>query len=330
MASGDSSVLQETILKAIDAVVTQRNNELKLDKTVTAIVKKNVGIRNNKPLYEVEYEGGRLIATAQNSTDSYIPNTSVYVLIPQGNFSNEKIIIGRASSIVTDRSASVVAAAVNSYSIIGANLIEADKNTTYGLRSFHDHTLEPNGCPIEHRLQTLYNINGDSAMSFNNERLDIYRKQTTALMLKADFQTNLDIEQRRQSKARYGLIFNFSFDNLNKGYGETNGEIFTNLAPIVQGKVIDLSKEDGIADRILFDYNAEINENNNFSDSKLDQYIEEIKTLYDNFLVNKKKLATELINNLVKSYLILLGDLKNISEDPNSEGFPNRKNEYIK
>lgn len=330
MASGDSSVLQETILKAIDAVVTQRNNELKLDKTITAIVKKNVGIRNNKPLYEVEYEGGRLIATAQNSTDSYIPNTSVYVLIPQGNFSNEKIIIGRASSIVTDRSASVVAAAVNSYSIIGANLIEADKNTTYGLRSFHDHTLEPNGCPIEHRLQTLYNINGDSPMSFNNERLDIYRKQTTALMLKADFQTNLDIEQRRQSKARYGLIFNFSFDNLNKGYGETNGEIFTNLAPIVQGKVIDLSKEDGVADRILFDYNAEINENNNFSDSKLDQYIEEIKTLYDNFLVNKKKLATELINNLVKSYLILLGDLKNISEDPNSEGFPNRKNEYIK
>lgn len=330
MASSDSSVLQETILKAIDAVVTQRNNELKLDKTITAIVKKNVGIRNNKPLYEVEYEGGRLIATAQNSTDSYIPNTSVYVLIPQGNFSNEKIIIGRASSIVTDRSASVVAAAVNSYSIIGANLIEAnDKNTTYGLRSFHDHTLEPD-CPIEHRLQTLYNINGDSAMSFNNERLDIYRKQTTALMLKADFQTNLDIEQRRQSKARYGLIFNFSFDNLNKGYGETNGEIFTNLAPIVQGKVIDFNGNNDVVNRVLFDYNAEINENNNFSDSKLDQYIEEIKTLYDNFLVNKKKLATELINNLVKSYLILLGDLKNISEDPNSEDFPNRKNEYIK
>ena len=331
MASSDSSVLQETILKAIDAVVTQRNNELKLDKTITAIVKKNVGIRNNKPLYEVEYEGGRLIATAQNSTDSYIPNTSVYVLIPQGNFSNEKIIIGRASSIVTDRSASVVAAAVNSYSIIGANLIEANnKNTTYGLRSFHDHTLEPD-CPIEHRLQTLYNINGDSAMSFNNERLDIYRKQTTALMLKADFQTNLDIEQRRQSKARYGLIFNFSFDNLNKGYGETNGEIFTNLAPIVQGKVIDLNGNNDVVNRVLFDYNAEINENNNFSDSKLDQYIEEIKTLYDNFLVNKKKLATELINNLVKSYLILLGDLKNIrKEDSNSEDLPKRKNEYIK
>ena len=325
MANSDSSVLQETILRAMDAVVTQRNNELKLDKTITAIIKKNVGVRNNRAIYEVEYEGGRLVATAQNSTDSYIPNTSVYVLVPQGNFSNEKIIIGRASTISTDRSSSVVAAAANSYSIIGANLIESTsdekiKNIEYGLHSFHDHVTESFGHPSDHRFQVLYDINsGTNRIKFNDNRLNIYKDQTTALMLKADFQTNLDIEQRRQSNARYGLLFNFSFDNLNKGFGETNGEIFENLAPIVEGKVIEYrtiggQQEFETVDKTLADYHAEISESD-FSNSILDMYIEYIQTLYNNFLINKKKLNTDLISNLVTAYLNLLNELKDIQTD---------------
>ena len=325
MANSDSSVLQETILRAMDAVVTQRNNELKLDKTITAIIKKNVGVRNNRAIYEVEYEGGRLVATAQNSTDSYIPNTSVYVLVPQGNFSNEKIIIGRASTISTDRSSSVVAAAANSYSIIGANLIESTsdekiKNIEYGLHSFHDHITESSGHPSDHRFQVLYDINsGINRIKFNDNRLNIYKDQTTALMLKADFQTNLDIEQRRQSNARYGLLFNFSFDNLNKGFGETNGEIFENLAPIVEGKVIEYrtiggQQEFETVDKTLADYHTEISESD-FSNSILDMYIEYIQTLYNNFLINKKKLNTDLISNLVTAYLNLLNELKDIQTD---------------
>ena len=325
MANSDSSVLQETILRAMDAVVTQRNNELKLDKTITAIIKKNVGVRNNRAIYEVEYEGGRLVATAQNSTDSYIPNTSVYVLVPQGNFSNEKIIIGRASTISTDRSSSVVAAAANSYSIIGANLIESTsdekiKNIEYGLHSFHDHITESFGHPSDHRFQVLYDINsGTNRIKFNDNRLNIYKDQTTALMLKADFQTNLDIEQRRQSNARYGLLFNFSFDNLNKGFGETYGEIFENLAPIVEGKVIEYrtiggQQEFETVDKTLADYHTEISESD-FSNSILDMYIEYIQTLYNNFLINKKKLNTDLISNLVTAYLNLLNELKDIQTD---------------
>lgn len=325
MANSDSSVLQETILKAMDAVVTQRNNELKLDKTITAIVKKNVGVRNNRALYEVEYEGGRLTATAQNSTDSYIPNTSVYVLVPQGNFSNEKIIIGRASTISTDRSSSVVAAAANSYSIIGANLVESTseekvKNIEYGLHSFHDHATELSGHPADHRFQVLYDVKSNTnKIKFNDNRLNIYKDQTTALMLKAEFQTNLDIEQRRQSNARYGLIFNFSFDNLNKGFGETNGEIFENLAPIVEGKVIEYQtvggqQEFNTVNKTLADYHTEIS-GSDFSNSILDMYIEYIQTLYNDFLINKKKLNTELISNLITAYLNLLNELKDIQID---------------
>lgn len=330
----NSAQLQETILKAIDAVVTQRNNELKLDKTVTAIVKKNVGSKNGKAIYEVEYEGGRLTATAQNTTDVYIPNTSVYVLVPQGNFSNEKIIMGRASTISSDRSSSVVAAAANSYSIIGPNLIESTseekvKNIKYGLRSFHDHTTEGPDHPIDHRFQTLYDINSNTNLiKFNDSRLNIYKDQTTALMLKADFQTNLDIEQRRQSGARYGLIFNFSFDNLNKGFGETNGEIFENLAPIVSGKVIEYKNFGGqtqeieVTDKTLADYHTEIIESD-FSNFNLDMYIEYIQSLYNTFLINKKKLNTDLISNLITAYLNLLNNLKEIDLELRASEYEN-------
>ena len=339
MANSDSSVLQETILRAMDAVVTQRNNELKLDKTITAIIKKNAGARNGRALYEVEYEGGRLVATAQNSTDSYVPNTSVYVLVPQGNFSNEKIIIGRANTITTDRSASVIAAAANSYSIIGSNLIESTseekiKNIQYGLHSFHDHTTEDLTVhPRDHRFQILYDIKDNSSdkIKFNDNKLHIYKEQTTALMLKADFQTNLDIAQRRQANARYGLIFNFSFDNLNKGFGETNGEIFENLAPIVEGKVYTNNINEPIQTKTLIDYHKAISDTDfSYSTSLLDEYIEEISTLYNNFLINKRKLNTDLISNLVAAYLNLLNDLKNITASDEELQKNQRKAEYIK
>ena len=333
MANSDSSVLQETILRAMDAVVTQRNNELKLDKTVTAIVKKNVGTRNNRPLYEVEYEGGRLVATAQNSTDSYVPNTSVYVLVPQGNFSNEKIIIGRASSINTDRSASVVAAAANSYSIIGSNLIKSTsatkvKDIKYGLHSFHNAVDESDTHSSDHRFQILYDSKSNSGkkITFNDSNLDIYKEQATALMLKAEFQTNLDASQKRQPGARYGLIFNFSFDNLNKGFGETNEEIFDAIASAVKGKVIEVGTSVSV-EKKLSDYKI----SNNFTNTVISNYIEYIKMIADNYeIVDKKeKINKELVDNLITAYLTLLNNLYTMAEANRQTEYTQWRNEKV-
>jgi hypothetical protein len=256
----NSSQLQETILKAIDAVVTQRNNDLKLDKTILGTIKKNVGKRGTRPLYQVEYGGGIIEAVAQSSEEIYSPHSSVYVLVPQGNFSNEKIIIGRGTTITTDRSASVVAAAVNNYSIVGANLLQPVskddkiKDIEYGLRSFHPtfrDDIEEDG--IDHRAHFIYKADNkeNSKIKFDDERLNIYKEDSTAIMIKADFKTNLDIIQKQQPGAKYGLIFNFAFDNLNKGYGETNGEILENISQIVRGNVLN---EDGVVEeKLLYD-----------------------------------------------------------------------------
>lgn len=329
--STNVSEVQETILKAVDVIINQRNNELKLDKTITGIVKKNLGIRNGKPLYQIEYNGGYIDAIAQNATDSYTPHTAVYVMIPQSDFSKEKIIIGRASTISTDRSSSIVAAAINQYSITGANLINSMNddnisNITYGLRSYHsidEELTNPNS--INHRAQLLYG--GDSDLiSFNNKNFNIYKEESTAIMIKADFMTNLSSQQKQQTNARYGLIFNFSVNNLNKGYGETQGEILENVGNIIKGTIID---EDGslitttfneYVDNYIFKNYWEVSNWNTWVDSDtglLDIAIERTKAIYEAFQIDHADENTDIVINTVKAYLALLNELQGLNSAVN-------------
>lgn len=326
--------LQEAILKALDAVVTQRNNDLKLDKTVTAIIKKNVGLRHGKSVYQVEYSGGNFEAVCQNENDIYTPKTSVLVLVPEGNFSKEKIIIGRASSISTDRSASVVAAAVNQFSIVGTNLLESKENIKtlqYGLRSFHPVSADNKIFhDISHRYQTIYDINSfedeneenHSKIKFNDKRLNVYKDDSTALMVRADFQTNLDLAQKQQAGARYGLIFNFVFDNLNKGYGETNGEIFRNIGKDIIYFLDQSNDNSSVSEQNIVELNdnfiAQIDTNLNIDQwvaentGYIDQHLEAINAAYLKFKEKTPEKNTEIVSSTILAYELMINDLKNM------------------
>ena len=208
----NTQAIQEAILRAVDTVVTQRTNELQLDKTITAIVRKNLGFKNEKPLYQLKYSGGIIEAVCQSKDDTYLPNTAVYVLIPQGNFSNEKIILGYANNVTINSEKTAAVVAENLYTKFSGNLL-SNTDDNYGLHSWHEdnNDLDPN---ITHRYLYIYQKDkDDNDFSFNQEKLNIYQNEATALMIKADFQTNLDIEQRQQLNAKYGLIFNFTVNN---------------------------------------------------------------------------------------------------------------------
>ena len=203
----NTQAIQEALLQAVDAVVTQRTNELKLDKTIIGIVKRNIGLRNNKPVYRVQYSGGVFEAICQNKEDMYSPNTGVYVLIPQGDFSNEKIIIGQA---YTDVIESTFTSTDIPYIKLCNNLL-SKTDEVYGLHSWHE---DNNAYDLDttHRYQYIYDRSWENnKINFDQNFLNIIKDKTVALMVKADFQTILDAEQRTQSKARYGIIFNFAF-----------------------------------------------------------------------------------------------------------------------
>ena len=114
--------LQESILNAVNTIVEQRTNDLKVDKTITAVIEKNMGTFNGKTLYRLLYQGGFFEAVVLND-EIYLPHTSVYVLIPQGDFSKQKIIIGRANNINLGKESSLIASAINQYTLIGSNLL---------------------------------------------------------------------------------------------------------------------------------------------------------------------------------------------------------------
>lgn len=200
----NGQAIQESLFNTVNTITSYKIDNLEVDKTITGIVKKNIGLRNNKPLYQIWYSGGLLEAVCQNENDLYQPETAVYVLIPQGNFSKEKIIMGLAYAKDATGKNNVN---FEKYAKTGINLVSFD-NDVYGLHSWHDdnsiYDTDDN-----HMLQKL-------GFSYNQEISDIYKNDMIAIAIQADFQTNLDVLQT-QSSGRYGLIFEFAFN-------KTNGE----------------------------------------------------------------------------------------------------------
>lgn len=248
---------QQSVLDAIDTVVQRRINGLKLDKTVVAIIDKNVGSLNGYPLYQVKYEGGTFVATARDSSESYMRNTAVYVMIPQSDFSKEKFIIGRASSISsTSAESASISAAINNYVKLGPNLIT--NNSSYGLRSYHD-PIEEESDPdsILHRARYLYNINKDlnatDNITVSQNLFKTYAGDATNILLRADFRTNLDAIQQHTATGRYGLAVTLTFTNPNAGYGETQGEILNNLGGIIKGRAQKITVKDEDKDAYIID-----------------------------------------------------------------------------
>lgn len=222
MSNVNASDLQQSIFDAVDTIVSRRIKEIDYDKTIIGIIKSDAGVKNRHNVYKVEYAGGFFYAYVLDNTDVYTPNTKVYVSIPQGDFSKDKIIIGRADTINTNSNFSLVATAMSNYSILGKNALELkDKDITRaGVRSYHSKQNESDNDPLSHRYNILYgneNKEDDFVTILNRNNLLTYAQEGTAIMIRADFRTDLSTEQRDQAGARYGLSFKLKFKNENAG-----------------------------------------------------------------------------------------------------------------
>ena len=259
---------QRSVLDAINTVVQRRIDGLKLDKTVVGIIDKHIGMTAGYPLYQVKYEGGVFTATARDASESYARNTAVYVMIPQSDFSKEKFIIGRASSISsTSAESASISAAINNYVKLGPNLIT--NKSIYGLRSYHSSTEEiddPNS--YQHRFNFLYETNQENKTDVDvlQNLFKTYAADASNILLRADFRTNLDVVQQRSASGRYGLAVTLTFTNPNAGYGETQGEILDNLGGTIVGKAQRITTANG--SYIIDVHTNEAKENNNIENEQ--------------------------------------------------------------
>lgn len=200
--------LQDSILKAIDAIAKTRIDKLQLDKTVTAEIIKCTNALSRE--YKCSYNGGNITAYAAEGA-TYTNGQSVYVLIPQSDMTKRKTIVGVSSAKEDDENISFVSSALSDYNLIGKNVINDKKNIQpVGLHSYKKE---------EYFLLYDYATRNDSSRNYVNieiEELNNNLKQAEALMIEASFQTRLPKAHKLSQDGVYGLQFVLAFADRDK------------------------------------------------------------------------------------------------------------------
>ena len=134
LKGAEQKTLQDALLDAIDYMTTAKMDKLTLDKTVVATIVKSEDLIKNT--YKIRYQGNdNLIAKAQ-SGDTYKKGQQVYVLVPQNDLSNDKIILGTASVDNASSEAGFISSVMNDYTYSGENAFLSSPRV-FGLRSVH-------------------------------------------------------------------------------------------------------------------------------------------------------------------------------------------------
>ena len=200
--------LQDSILKAIDAITKTRIDKLQLDKTVTAEIIKCTNALSRE--YKCSYNGGNITAYAAEGA-TYTNGQSVYVLIPQSDMTKRKTIVGVSSAKKDDENISFVSSALSDYNLIGKNVINDKKNIQpVGLHSYKKE---------EYFLLYDYATRNDPSRNYVNieiEELNNNLKQAEALMIEASFQTRLPKAHKLSQDGIYGLQFVLAFADRDK------------------------------------------------------------------------------------------------------------------
>ena len=128
------SNLTDSFIQAFDII--SQSNITNTDKTITisAIVKEVID--SSAGIYTVEYLNNTF--KAFSSGNKYIEGDKVYVIIPNGNFSEAKFIIGSANP-VADTSSSIVIS--DKYIYLSSDLFKPEKEE-YALCSYKNEVIE--------------------------------------------------------------------------------------------------------------------------------------------------------------------------------------------
>ena len=205
LKGAEQKTLQDALLDAIDYMTTAKMDKLTLDKTVVATIVKNEDLLKNT--YRIRYQGNEnLIARAQ-SGDTYKKGQQVYVLVPQNDLSNDKIILGTASVDNASSEAGFISSVMNDYTYSGENAFLSSP-TVFGLRSTHTAgQQDKKDSAFVYGSADFLEQAGDRVSPYVvNTRFGQSAKNSEKIMLKAEFRTSLPSHHRMPNcGGEYGL-----------------------------------------------------------------------------------------------------------------------------
>lgn len=184
--------VETSILNAIDVIVDRALETASFDKTVRAFIVECVDQSIGK--YKVKYQDSVYYATTENTSSKLSKGAEVYLLVPEGKFSNDKKILGTVKALGTDY----------------ANTIEKDEGfELIGTNTFLNHK-QAELCSYKDEEKVLYRKNDESKrdIEVNEEALQEYITQASHILLSAEIQTKLPQEQ--QNYGNYGIRINFT------------------------------------------------------------------------------------------------------------------------
>lgn len=234
------SDISESLLKAMSITAAKAAEDLSSDKTIKAIVKKCVDASSG--LYRVTYNSGTFNAYLQSgSTEVYKIGEEVYVLVPQGDMTQKKFIMGRVQEDDKDSTTVSVKTLLSDYQTIGANpVVEKTYTSENGLavKRMQPLTLESHDisdfqyCYINEQSENYEQVmsyalkNGGHYDSYEYPVIDIDNQvfinsaeQASALLVRAKFKAALDTS----STGNYGLIVNVAFKDTSSATTDEDG-----------------------------------------------------------------------------------------------------------
>ena len=209
--SKNSNQITQALLQAMQIVSHKQIIHANFNKIVKGIIVACEDESLGK--YKVQYQDGIWYAYNENLSNQYIPGTSVYIMIPNSDMQENKIIIGSSKQI--EQTYISIKNQLDNFVSNGYNLLSLKNSNqnSWKLWSEYPQCVE-NGNEI-----ILYQDgNSNSKLIFNSEVFNDQKSSIDKLLLQATIQTMLP--PSRQYGGNYGIGIDILFMN-----NEDNNEI---------------------------------------------------------------------------------------------------------
>ena len=201
--------INQSILKTIDLVVKDNLNKIHFDQSIKGIIDSVVNINTGE--YKIKYEDGIFSAFSENTSIIYKEGDQVWIKIPEGDYSNKKLIESKISSLDSSDNDS------NNRNNISINVLEPSWDEFYNYNKSEQFGLIAG---VSSPLRIWQHTN-ESDTIFSN-----YNTLYGKIQLKASFQTNLMSDY---NSGNYGLKIGFRVRKYDENGEEVIDIIYYNL-----------------------------------------------------------------------------------------------------
>lgn len=220
--------ITKSLLNAFQTVVDKTIDQLQVDRTIAATITTCLSIGETENKYMFSYNGGFSYAY---SPDTYEKGSLVYILVPEGDFTNKKIIIGQVSETNDEdikKEWLNISTYLSDYKLIGNSPLtekeyinnDGQKNSVYrgsnGL-ALHSMYLRDYRCLYMHdngniKVGNDYDTYDYPVLNLDIESFNNSIKNASALLISADIYNNLSDDAMEIGGGNYGIIVNVCYN----------------------------------------------------------------------------------------------------------------------